>query len=186
MIVLISFFKKFKLPLNKPKFCLEKTFELDPIDLIKDFRYKFKCLDGDNWVIDSNMSNTFFDKLFHNQITAGFTEIDIVWNTDKLKIKRAFGIIEGFNAEIFHFIYEKNRILKFYLIKDYGKSFENWKANFQSLSSEIQIPIEYPLGFIQNKHGNGLLLEKFGHTQIWVVENWFLVSKTILTRKMTI
>jgi hypothetical protein len=186
MLDLISFFKNFKPRFNKPKFCLEKTFELDPTDLIKEFCYKFKCLDADNWVIDSNLSNIFFEKLFYNQITSGFTEIDIVWNTEKLKIKRAFGIIEGFNAEIFHFIYKKNRILIIYFIKDYGKSFENWKANFQSLSSEIQIPIEYPLGFIQNSHGKGLLLEKFGHTQIWVVENWFMVCDTILKRKMTI
>ena len=77
MLVLIAFFKKFKLPLNKPKFCLEKTFELDPIDLIKEFCYKLKCLDEDDWVIDSNLSNTFFDKLFDNQITAASQKLTL-------------------------------------------------------------------------------------------------------------
>lgn len=164
----------------------EISFELDPSDLIKEFCFKIKNLDEQNWVIQPDLKSSILDNLFHNQFSSKFTALSIVWNTKTVTIKRAYGVVEGYYAEIFHFHYNKERILLLYRFNDYGVNYHHWLPNFKILSSQIRMESDNPIGFIQNKNGKGILFEKFGHSQIWVVEKWELVNEVLLRRIKTI
>jgi hypothetical protein len=46
-------------------------------------------------------------------------------------------------------------------------------------------PQEIQPFFLQNRLGDGIILEKFGHTQRWWIENWFILRQIITLRIQT-
>ena len=140
---------------------MEIIFELDPLEIIKEFCHKFKILDAETWVVDFRIGKTFFDKTFFAEITTDYQELEIVWNSNKLTVRRMFGIIEGAYAEIFHFLYGNLRILRLYRLSDYGMNFNQWKDSFQRFKFEVDISLKCIYNEIYFRIGKFVLSEFF-------------------------
>lgn len=180
---ILSFFGKKKHSTDKPKFSLENAFELDPIDFVQEFCYKFKRLDADNWIVQHDLPSNFFQRVFRSHLKGIPVQVDLVWNAEKFIIERSLGIFEGEYAEFFKIIHTGESILTLVRLKDYGECFSDWKYNLERINPELQLCSENPIAFIQTRCGKGLMLERFGHTQIWMVEDWAKIEKTILKRE---
>lgn len=171
---------------SKPKLTQEETFELDPAEILVDFCQKIKSLDKDNWLINSDLGKEIFEDWFEYPLAVKFFDLTTVWNSKKIKIKLSYAIIDGFQTDIFEFFHDKERIMTLQKIKDYGKTFYHHQKKMQSVESKLKFPLDTQLAFLQNSLGEGIMLEKFGHTHRWRIENWFTVHQFVLTKIRTI
>jgi hypothetical protein len=70
-------------------------------------------------------------------------------------------------------------------IKDYGKNYKNCQEKIKLIEPTKISPQEIQPFFLQNRLGDGIILEKFGHTQRWWIENWFILRQIITLRIQT-
>jgi len=166
----------------KPKLTQEDTFQLDPAEILVDFCQKIKSLDKENWLINDNLGKDIFNEWFECPVVVKFSDLTTVWNTKKIKIKYSYTNIDGFNTDIFEFFHDNERIMTLQKIKDYGKNFHNYQKKIESIESKLNFDSDIPMGFLQNRFGEGIMLEKFGHTHRWWIEDWFTLRQFVLTR----
>jgi hypothetical protein len=189
MLKLFSFFNnsfKHKHPVSiKPSFSLESSFELDPAEFLAEFCQKIKSLDGNNWIINDNLGKGLFDLWFLPSTVIKYSELTTVWNSKKINIKYYYTYIDGFQTDIFEFFHNDERILTLQKIKDYGKNFHNYQKNIAPILPSVNLFDNVEPLFLQNRYGDGILLEKFGHTQRWWIEDWFTVRQFLMVRTQT-
>lgn len=171
----------------KPKLTQEGTFELDPAEILIDFCQKVKSLDKGNWFLVNNFGKgLLFYEWFANPVVVKYSDVTTVWNTKKIKIKYSYTVIDGFDTDLFEFFHNKERILILQKIKDYGKTFRCHQKKIEQVMPELNFNPEMQIAFLQNGFGEGVILEKFGHTHRWWIDDWPTVRQFVLAKIPTI
>lgn len=189
---MLKIFTFFNTPFNhnfsfgvKPRLVLENAFELDPTEFLAEFSQKIKSLDQNNWLINDNLDQSLFELWFRAPTLVKSSKLTTVWNSKKIKIKYCYTYIDGFQADVYEFFHENERVLTLQKIKDYGKNYKNCQEKIKLIEPTKISPQEIQPFFLQNRLGDGIILEKFGHTQRWWIENWFILRQIITLRIQT-
>jgi len=171
----------------KPKLTQEDTFQLDPAEILIDVCQKLKSLNRRNWLISENIGKVpLFYEWFANPVVVKYSDLTTVWNTKKIKIKYSYTVVDGFDTDLFEFFHNNERIMILQKIKDYGKTFATQQKKIEQIEPKLNFNSDMQIAFLQNRLGEGIILEKFGHTYRWWIEDWSTVRQFVLTRIRTI
>lgn len=140
----------------------------DPITMLRDLKYKLESdliTTGELWV---NLGEIGDAQLILNEQLAPTVEAKLKIDKESLKVLRYVMTFESIPCSRYDFFLDQIPLCTFQRRYDYGKDFEMIKDKFAAFTSNQTSAMA---NYWENSQNEGLFLEHFGHTQIWVLHS---------------
>ncbi|OOG68930.1 hypothetical protein [Algoriphagus sp. A40] len=140
----------------------------DPITMLRDLKYKLESNQVTTGELCVSLGEIVDQQLNFNDQLVPTVEAKFKIENEYLKVQRYVMTFESIPCSWYDFFLDQIPLCTFQRRYDYGKDFEMIKEKFASFTSNQPSPMS---NYWENRQNEGLFLEHFGHTQIWVLHS---------------
>lgn len=148
-----------------------KPILFDPIDMLRDLN--FRILDPGNFALNLSQSieNIDDDQLISKEQLNATVIANYEFKGKKVKAIRSVKTIGNMPCSRYEFFLDGNLISVFQRQYDYGKGFAGTLERMESYGSKPHTQNSNSYYWVDGTSRQAIFVEKFGHTQIWVINN---------------
>ncbi len=148
-----------------------KPILFDPIEMLKDLNFKILESKKSSLNLSHSIEEIKDDQLIDKEELAATVIATYESNGKKVKAIRSVKTIVNMPCSRYEFFLDGNLFSVFQRKYDYGKGFVNTLEKMEGYGSKPQTQIGNSYYWEDKSSKQAIFLEKFGHTQIWVIYN---------------
>lgn len=133
----------------------------------------FRILDSGNFALNlsQTIENIYDDQLISKEQLNATVIANYEFKGKKVKAVRSLKTIGNMPCSRYEFFPDENLISVFQRQYDYGKGFASTLESMESYGSKPHTQNSNSCYWVDGTSRQAIFLEKFGHTQIWVINN---------------
>jgi hypothetical protein len=146
-----------------------KAILFDPIEMLRNLRFKISESENSSLNLSQSIKNIDDVLLKRNELQKATVIASFMFEERKVKVVRYVKTVGNMPISRYDFFLDSNLFSVFQRQYDYGKGFTSVLQKMEPYGSKPQTQNDNSYYWADANSERAVLLEKFGHTQIWLI-----------------
>ena len=152
----------------------------DPFTMLEELNFKLKQVKGLDFQLDE-ISQKILNRHFQKEAVVPNSIAKTKLGREELIVKRTAMSATIPRKSLYEFIWKGESVLSFLRIYDYGKEFE--KISEEIKTNHMSLDLSSYAILLELGNNSNMLLDKFGQTHIWKIDNLSLFQDLMMAVK---